>query len=592
MISKNWNLKDFYNSNNEFLKDFEKVKKGVSKLEKFKGKLCLPNKDVILEYFKLDTEISIILEKLAVYAYCKNDDDGKNEENIKNYQTLNDYFVSTNKKLAFAKTELSKLDDKFLLEVAKDPDFSDFDITLKDIIRCKPHTLSEKEETQMAAVSATQNSDDVYSVLCDIEMDHGSYVDENGKEIKLTTGNINSLMKNPKQSERQKIQEAYLAEYKRLNLTLSNLYISHLKYMNYVAETYHYNSVLDMLTFGEEVSPKVMMKNIDYVSGKSKLLQKYFDLKKKILGLDKFYTSDIFSDLAQCKANNNMSYEDAVSDIKETFKLLGDDYVQKFTEATENGWIDAFPRENKASGGYTISTYAVHPFILLNFDGTAYWKSAIAHEFGHAMHSYYSANAQPYDKHDYTIFVAEVASLTNELLLEHHLLEKTTDKKEKMQLLSDFLQLFYLNVYNSSMLAEFELFAHTKLDAGETLTGSDLNNKYVELCKKYFGKSVELVKGFETDWSRKSHIFSDYYLYKYSTGLITACCIAQKIIGDKSGEYIKKYKKFLSLGGSLDPVSSLKVAEIDILGDEPYKFAFKMFEDYLNELENLFKEDL
>ncbi len=588
----NWNLSDIYSSNDDFLKDYENAKNCLKILESYKDKLNRKCKEDILNYFKADTEFSVILEKLAVYAHCKNDDNGKDETNIKNYHMINNFFASISEKLAFVKTQLSELDNDFLNELAKDPDFSDFDLTLKDIIKDKPHTLSEKEEAQMAMVSAFENSDDIYSALSDIEMEHGTYEDENGNKVKLTTGNINKLMKNPKQAERLKIQETYLGEYAKLGLTFSGLYLSHLKYMNFISKMYHHNSVLDMLTFGEDVSPNVMYKNIEVVSKKSPLLQKYFDLKKKILKLDKFYTCDISADIVTLESSQKVSYEDAVADIKNSFSVLGEDYQSMFEKAVHDGWIDAFPRENKASGGYTISTYSVHPYILLNFDGTAYWKSAIAHEFGHAMHSYYSAKTQPYDKHDYTIFVAEVASLTNEILLEHYMLGKTSNKKEKIQLLSDFLQLFYLNVYNSSMLAEFELFAHESVANNEPVTGSDFNKKFAELCEKYFGNSVSLVKNFEFDWSRKSHIYSDYYLYKYSTGLVCACCVAQKIISDKSGEYVKKYKKFLSLGGSLSPIESLTVADIDILSDEPYEFAFGMFEDYLDELERLTKENL
>ncbi len=586
-----WKLSDMYDSNESFLKDFEIAKEGIKVLESYKGKLNKKDKSQILSYLKQDNKVSILLEKLAVYAYCKNDDNGKDETNIKNYQMLNDFSATVGERLAFVKTELSELDDEFLNELCKDADFADYDLIFKDIIKDKPHTLSEKEEAQMASVSATQNSDDVYSVLTDIEMSHGTYIDENGKEIKLTTGNINSLMKNPNQKERLKVQETYLYEYQKLNLTLSNLYLSHIKYMNFLAKTYHHKSVLDMLTFNEDVTPEIMLKNIENVSAKSNLLQKYFDLKKDILKLETFYTSDISADIITDKSIKNIPFEEAVSDIKHAISVLGNDYAEKFEEAVKLGWIDAFPRDNKASGGYTISAYSVHPYILLNYDGTAYWKSAIAHEFGHAMHSYYSAKSQPYEKHDYTIFVAEVASLTNELLLEHYMLAKTSDKNQKMQLLSDFLQLFYLNVFNSSMLAEFELFVHESLSNGKTLTGNELNKKYADLCKKYFGNSVTLAKHFEVDWSRKSHIFSDYYLYKYSTGLISACCIAQKIINDKSGEYIKKYKEFLCIGGSLSPIESLRVAEVDILSTQPYEFAFEMFDSFTNKLKELALEE-
>jgi len=591
MLNTEWNLKDLYKSDSEFLKDFELAKKYVKNIEKFRNKLIKNDKKLILEFLLEDTKLDMIIEKLAVYAHLKKDIEGKNATANKNYQLVSDFYSELNQKLAFTKTEMAKLDDKFLNELKNDESFKDYDRYIEDILRYKKHTLSEKEESNMAKLSAFNCTDDIFSILSDIEMNHGSFIDENGKSIELTTGNYNSYLKSQDQEIRKRVMEAYLNAYGRLNMTLANLYISHVKYMNYLADSYNFKSVLDMSTYGEEVSSKIMLKNIENVSKNIKYLQEYFEVKKNILKLNKFYTCDIPMELS-ISVGEKFEFDEAVQCIKESYEKLGEDYISKFDEALKQGWIDVFPRDGKVSGGYTTSTYNEHPYILLNFDGTSYWTSAITHEFGHAMHSYYSAKAQPYEKADYTLFVAEVASLTNEILLNHYMLKKVTDKKSRIKYLTEFIQLFYLNVYNSSMLAEFELYVHESLQKGEPLTSEDLNNKYLEVCKKYFGKKVEFNKNFEYDWSRRSHFYIDYYLYKYSTGLICACDVAHHIIEDESGEYIKKYKKFLSLGGSLDPVKSLKVAGIDILSDKPYDFAFGMFKSYLKELKELSKEEL
>ncbi len=586
MVNTNWNLSDIYKTNEEFVNDLKLSKKLIKNLEKFKNKLNKNDKATILEYFKQDSECSIILEKLAVYARVKIDDNGKDEVALKNYAEINQLFSQMGESLAFVKTELSSLSDEFLNSLLADVDFEDYSREIEQIIREKKYTLSKEKEAIIARVSNFSDSDDVYSTLTDIEMNHGEFKDEKGEVHKLTTGNFNLFMKSPSASERKSVYEAYLKEYKNLNLTLSNLYVSHIKYMNFIAQIHGYGSVKDMLSYGEEVSSDIQMTNIKEVSAKKALLQEYFKLKKKILKLDEFYVSDIFADISTEK-KEQISYEDAVNDIANAFKVLGADYVDMFKRAIKDGWIDAFPRDNKASGGYTIHTYSLHPYILLNFDGTQYWKSAIAHEFGHAMHSYYSAKVQPYAKSSYTIFVAEVASLTNEILLAHYELKNSKDKAQKVQILSEFLQLFYLNVYNSSLLAEFEIFAHDKLQNGEVLSASDMNQEFLKISEKYLGESVKFNENYEYDWSRKSHIFRDFYLYKYSTGLISACVIATKILNDKTGEYLKKYKEFLSLGGSKDPVSSLLVADVDILSPKTYELAFKMFEEFLNNLKNL-----
>jgi len=585
-----WDLSHLYKSNADFLSDFEQSKKYLKNIEKFKGKLKKNNSDDILEYFLMDTKLSVILEKLAVYAFCKQDDNGKDNENVKNYSMISDFFSKASEELAFAKTELAILDEKFLKSLLNDSRFKDYDRTIIDVIRYKKHTLSEKEEQNLAIISGFNNTDDISSLLSNIEMNHGTIVDEDGNEVKLFPGNYSKYMNSPNAEFRKKVSETYLAEYGKLNQTFAGLFTSHVKYQNYLAKCYGFKDVLDMKTYAEEVSPEIMHVNIKNVKKHINLLQKYFRLKKQILKLDKLCSSDIgvslFNDIFK-----SVSYEEAVRDIHDSFKVLGDDYVETFDEAVNRGWIDAYPRENKKSGGYTISTYREHPYILLNFDGTMDWASAIAHEFGHAMHSYYSAKNQPYPKYEYTLFVAEVVSLTNEILYNKHLISKTTDKKMKMKLLADFLQLFHLNVYDSVMLAEFELFAHDSLQAGDILTAEDYNNKFVELSKEYFGSTIELNENYKFNWERKSHIYRDYYLYKYSLGLTCACSISRRLLEDGTGEYLNKYKKFLSLGGSEDPISSLKVAEIDVLDAKLYDDAFAMFADYLDELKKLKKEN-
>ena len=588
MVNTSWNLSHLYRSNDDFLSDFDCVKNGIKNLEKFKNKLKKNDKKIILEYFKLDDEVSVTLEKLAVYAKCKLDDDGKDVTNLKNYQMISDFFSEINQKLAFSKTELAELSDEFLNELKADECFKDYDRVVDYIIRNKKHTLSEDREVLLALVSSFQNNDDIYSNLSDIEMYHGSFIDENGEKIELTNGNYASYLRSPSQEIRKNVMKNFLAEYGKLNLTYSALYLSHVKHVNFVAKEKGFNSALDMYTYREEVSSDIIHKNIENVSKNAGLMREYFETKKKYLNLETFYSSDISANFSQNK--ESVEYEKAVEDVKNSFMPLGSDYVQMFEKAVNDGWIDALPRKNKASGGYTISAFGSHPYILLNFDGTQSWASAIAHEFGHAMHSYYSESSQPYSKAQYTIFVAEVASLTNEILYNYYLLQKETDKLKKIQTISELLQVFYLNVFDASLLAEFEIYVHEELQKGVSLTAEELNKKYLELNKKYLGNNVVLLDEYVYNWSRKHHIFRDYYLYKYSTGFISAATVAHKIINDKTGEYLKKYKKFLSLGCSLDPVASLKIAEVDILSDETYEIAFELFKNYLENLKTLTKE--
>ena len=297
METTRWDLTALYPDNKSFLSDLARVKLMLKELQKFRGKLKKGDKVLLKQYLELDTQFSIISEKLAVYARCKYDDDGKNDTNIKNYQMIGDFFSELGQKLAFVSPELVSLDEEFLKTLATEADFADYNRTLEGIIREKKHSLSEQGEALMSSISAFANPDEIYDSLSDIEMDHGTYTDPSGKEIKLTTGNLNSLMKTPVQAERKKIIETYLEKYKQLSQTLSGLYISNVKHTNFAAKQYKFSSALDMSTYGEEVGTEIMLKNIEIVSAHAPLLQKFFRLKKKILNLKEFYTSDINADI-------------------------------------------------------------------------------------------------------------------------------------------------------------------------------------------------------------------------------------------------------------------------------------------------------
>ena len=595
MIKTKWDLSQIYANWNEFDLDFKKVKSYLPEYLSLKGKFVNGDKEVLLKYFKLDEKNDPLLEKLAVYARCKKDENAQDVESSRRYMAINDYFAYYCEQVAFVKCELSNLDEDFLTSLLSDPDFNDYSRSINSIIRQKRHIPTERENQLIASMSSFSDYHDTFSTLVDIEMHFDDVEDENGNKISLHNGNYNFLLKNPNQAFRKRVMDTYLEEFNRFKLTISNLYISNVKYKNLIAKLSKFDSVLEMDADGDEITKDIMINNKTYVEKNAKLLQRFFDIKKKYLGLEKFYASDIYaelvSDTESKETQEKLRFEDCIDDIFASYKPLGIDYQLMFKKALDEGWFDVYPDPNKANGGYTISTYLIHPYILLNFDGTEHWKSAITHEFGHAMHSYFSTKAQPYAKSGYTIFIAEVASLTNEVLLSKYLLEKETDRLKKIKIISNFLSLFYLNVFNTSILSEFEYFAHTKISEGVSLSAEDLSNEFLSICKRYFGDSVVINDNFKYDWERKSHIFRDYYVYKYSTGLVSACAIASKILSDKTGEYTNKYLKFLEIGDSASPLESLAVAEIDITKEETYNYAFSIFEEYVKMLEELYEEN-
>ena len=625
MIKTNWDLTQIFNSNEDFEKSFLKSQELCDELAQMKGKIKNGEKEAVLKCFKLNDAFESLFEKVYIYARCKSDEDGKDDLNNRNYMSVNNFYASSLEKLAFIPCELSALDEQFLTELNNDADFVDYTRTIQEIIESKKHTPSELEEQLLSSVSGFSNYHDMFSTLTEIEMTFGEVEDDDGNKVRLTPANYNLLLRSKKQEVRQNVMKTYLSEFKKFNQTIANLYISNIKYKSLVSKVGKYNSVLHKDSFESEITENIMLKNIEYVSKNSGLMRKFFDLKKKILGLDEFYTSDMnatytevfkldknLNSTTELKTENDSENTDekfdkiekdkdvsvelvksllsCVEDIKNSYAPLGKDYQDMFEKALSDGWIDFFAKPSKAGGGYTISTFLIHPYILLNYDGTDYWKSAITHEFGHAMHSHYSNLAQPYAKSGYTLFIAEVASLTNEVLLTKYLLSKETNKNKKIEILSNFLSLFYLNVFSTGILAEFEHVSHEKIWNNETMTAKDFTDLYKSICERYYGDSVKLTENFEYDWERRSHIFRDYYLYKYSTGLVSACAIASKIISDTTGEYVKKYKEFLSIGNSKSPLESLKVAEIDITKEETYNYAFSIFEEYLNEMKKLYEE--
>lgn len=608
MIKTKWDLTGIYPTWEEFDSDFEKIKSLLPEFLELKGQFTNGNKKSLLKYFELFEKHDPILEKLAVFARCRKDQNARDSESARKYFAVCDYISIFSEQTAFIKCEISSLDEGFLTSLLSDSDFKNATRFIYSIIREKQHVPTEREEQLMANVSSFSDYHDTFSTLVDIEMHFDDVTDENGEVIKLNNGNYNLYLKSPSQDFRKKVMDTYLEEFQRFKLTISNLYISNVKFKNLVAKLNKFDSMLDMDAHSDEITREIMLNNKAFIEKNAGLLQRFFKIKKKCLGVEKFYASDINAEITLAleeklnrkqndKSNDNISkkpeqipFEDCVDDILNSYAPLGKDYQEMFKKALAEGWFDVYPDPDKANGGYTISTYLIHPYILLNHDGTDHWKSAITHEFGHAMHSYYSSAAQPYLKSGYTIFIAEVASLTNEVLLSKYMLEKETDKIKKAKIISNFLSLFYLNVFNTSILSEFEYFAHTKIGEGVSLSADDLSNEYLNICKRYFGDSVEINENFKYDWERKSHIFRDYYVYKYATGLISACAIASKILSDKTGEYTKKYRKFLKIGDSASPLDSLAVAEIDITKEETYNYAFSIFEEYVKKLEELYEE--
>ncbi|MCM1394483.1 MAG: oligoendopeptidase F family protein, partial [[Eubacterium] siraeum] len=344
-------------------------------------------------------------------------------------------------------------------------------------------------------------------------------------------------------------------------------------------------SSLDNAMYQENVPPTCYKKLLEAVGVGTKSMHRYIALRKRALGLKSHNMYDLFLPLVQ-KQELSLSYDEAVKTVKDALKIMGDEYSEVLASAFENGWVDVYESKGKRSGAYSWGVYGVHPFVLLNYQPTIHDVFTIAHELGHSMHSYYSNLNQPEQKANYEIFVAEIASTVNEVILLKHLLKTATGELRKY-LLAYYLDMFRTTLFRQAMFSEFEVFAHEKVERGEPLTVEDMCNAYYELNKKYYGRAIEHNELIRYEWARVPHFYTSYYVYKYATGITTAVTIANNII-NKGSAYFEKYKKFLSAGGSMPPLDIIRLAEVDLETDAPYKTAMAEFEATLDELEKSF----
>ena len=577
-----WDLSQIYATQQDYLSDKQKLKELGNKLVLFKGKLN--NKKDLLNYFVVNEEFSKIEEKLVSYLFFTKSLDGSNIFAIEELSELEIYLQELNNKTVFISQELKKIPNKSLQEFAKLPEFKDYDLDLLDIIKDKKHTLPESQEKLMIGASFANNNSELFDCLNNVEIKYGKTIDEQGKIVTLNKSNSRVLTSSHIKKVRLYAYVRILRAYKAVNQTIASNYISHLKYSNFVAKTYKYKNTLDLCLNDADLPNNLPQSVVKNVTNYLPLLHSYYAWRKQFMGLKHIDSNDLSCNLFDRTVNKEYTLQEGVSIIKEALQVLGPDYINLLDKAIENKWIDSEFAPNKESGAYSSSLYGVHPFILLTYDKTQDSVSTLAHELGHAMHSYYSEKAQPYAKHNYEIFVAEVASTVNEVLLANYFINNAKNNKEKIAFITDFLNTFVATVFTQTQYTEFELFAHNAVDKGEPLSYKKLNDCYLQLQKKYCGKNVLIVSDSQYHWSRVPHFYRSFYVFKYATGFISACAIAQKLLTDKN--YLPKYKEFLSAGGSKKPCDILKLADVDILDSKTYKQAFKLFDNYLNILKN------
>jgi len=585
-----WDLSKIFKSDKEFLNEIKKTEKEIKSLSKYKDTMLNSAKDLYDAISKI-FDVSRIIEKIYTYAHLKNDEDISLSSSIELFDKAQTLYIKFKQEISYFTPKLLSIKYSDIKKMYKEyPKLKEYERYLEIEFRYQDYKLSEVEEKLISDLSKTySDNEDIFSSLTDSDIDFGTIKDENDNVVTLTNTNYSKYVKS---SNRRVRKEAFInlySTYERFKTTLSKLLEGEVKQTATFNKIRGYKSSLDAAMYHDELTSDVFNSLIESVSSGFKPLFKYFKLKKEILGIDELHIYDTYADIIPTY-NKKYSFEDAKKLIKETLSVFGEDYVKKVDKAFDEHWIDVLPNTGKRGGAYSGGCYDTYPYILTNFQGEFNDVSTLIHELGHSMHSYYSRNNNSYQNADYSIMVAEVASTVNELLLAKHVLKTSNDDQEKLYILDRLCSLFKGTIYRQTMYEEFEKFLFDKVEKEETLTSDVLAEKFYELNKKYFGPDVVLDDVIKYEWGRMPHLYYNFYMYKYATGLSSACQIVNQILDGKK-DAVKNYLKFLTTGGTLPPNEELKINGVDLTKKEVCDNAIRMFSEIVDEFEIIYKKN-
>ena len=583
-VEHTWDLTHIFPNDEAWFAEYEALKSSPAEIEALRGTLGRSAKD-LLAWFRLGDAISVRLTKLYGYANCKSDEDTGNgyyqDMRAKGVSTL----VAVGSAAAFATPEIMEIGaEKMERFYAEEPALEVYRRNIGQILRRRAHILSPAEEKLLAAAGEMANApEQIGSTFRDADLTFPDVTDGEGNTRQLTDGTFVPLLMSPDRVLRRNTFETYYRRMGEFRNTVAALLDAQFRQMKFYATARRYSSTLEAALDGTEVPVPVYLNLIDAVHANLPAMYRYVALRKKLLGVDELHMYDVYTPIVP-EADVAIPYEEAKANVLEALAVLGEDYTDLLREGFENRWIDVYENVGKRGGAYSSGNSYPHPYVLLNHKDNLDSQFTLAHEMGHALHSYHSCKHQPVNTAEYVIFVAEVASTCNEVLLMKHLLAKTTDKKQRAYLINHFLDQFKGTVYRQTMFAEFELTMGRMNEAGETLTADALSEKYLALNKLYFGPDMVSDGKIALEWTRIPHFFYNYYVFQYATGFCAAVAIANRILSE--GEpAVADYKKFLSGGSSADPIALLKIAGVDMSTPDPINSALKLFGELVGEIE-------
>lgn len=573
-----WDLTPMFASDEKWQEEFDALSAKLPMLDEYAGRLdCEEN---ILACLKLSDELSASYGELYVYAYQRRDEDAGVAKYCAMCDKIDALGVKFGEKSAYITPELTALDGEFLLALSRKEEFADYDYQLCEIVRRKQHTLSAAEEKLLAGVGLFSDGfHDAFNMFDSLDVKFKPVRDEDGRRVEMSHGVYSKLLASSDRKVRKAAFNSMFAAYGDMLHTVGQLYAGNVKKDWFFARARKYPDCLTRAMSGENV-PRIVYDNlIKSVHGGLKYLHGYMGWRAEKMGLAKLHMYDLHVPVVS-EYKLSVSYEEACEIVKKALAPLGEEYLSHIREAMENRWIDVYENKGKRTGAYSWGTYRSHPYVLLNYNGTAHDVFTIAHELGHSMHSYYSDKNQPSSKAQYEIFVAEVASTVNEVLLLKYMLEHSRDEQEREYLLTYYLDMFRTTLFRQTQFAEFEEKAHALAEKDMPVTCDALNEEYLKINKLYYGKNVVSDKQIAWEWARIPHFYRSFYVYKYATGLTSAVSIARGILS--GGEKEKEgYMKFLSAGGSMPPVEILKLAGVDLTTEVPFENAMHEMADTL-----------
>ena len=577
-----WDLTSMYATDAEWEKALSTLEEAIRKAAAFQGRLT--DAQSIAAYLDAATELGRTLSNLYCYASMRRSEDTRAEAAQSMYARINANYVKAISAIAFAEPEILSLPQQTLDDIANQECLKNHRFTLEKLLRQKPHTLSAAGEQLLAGFGEVFGAPaEIADNLQDADLVFDSVQDGDGHTVEVTGSNYITLQMSQDRTLRERAFRSYYKGYRQHSNTFAAAYSGAVKAATAEAAARHYESSRAMSMAGENIPTEVYDNLVSAVRAHLPAMYRYVALRKKILGLDELHYYDVYAPLVG-EQKESYTYEQAQQMVLDAVAPLGEDYQALVKKAYAERWIDVYPNKGKSGGAYSSGTYDSNPYILMNFTGTLDSVSTLAHEMGHSMHTWHSNHAQPPQYADYTLFVAEVASTVNENLMIEQLLKQEQDPARRLYLLNQYLENFKGTVYRQTMFAEFEREAHAMAERGEALSPAALNSLYAGLVKDYFGPELVMDEEVQYEWARIPHFYRPFYVYKYATGYSTAVALSEAILTEGESA-VKRYREFLSMGGSAYPLDELRHAGVDLATPAPVNAALDKFERILDDAE-------